>query len=180
MSNDPNLAARITRQLQDDAIARNLRENVYGKPQSPIGNAVGNVGMLGAWSTIGLMLGMTIGAISAHERKVPAWEGGIEGAIGGFVLFFAIGFAVLAVFKSVGLGLTGIGKIFGAIRLGWVPRMVLRGAIIGAVAGFVLALLLDEPVDYALHAALRVAGFGAAGGFIFGLFRLFRKPAEKA
>jgi hypothetical protein len=171
-------AARFTRQMNADAARQAASERIYGRPD--YGAKGPSWITFSGWSGFGAVLGMAIGAISAHEHNMGSMTGGLLGAAAGAAVFFAISFVLGLFFKGINLGWTGIKMLLASLTgigtgfastgaFGGVPRATARGGAAGGVIGVLLALWLGEPVA---DAALRLSSFGAIAGAGWRIFRL--------
>lgn len=171
-------AARVTRQWNADVARQQASERMYGTPD--YGAKGPSWITFSGWSGFGGVLGMAIGAISAHEHNMSSMTGALLGAAAGAAVFFGISFVLGIFFKGINLGwtgikmllatLTGIGTGFSSTgAFGGVPRAAARGGAAGGVIGVLLALWLGEPTA---DAALRLSSFGAIAGTGWRIFKL--------
>lgn len=108
----------------------------------------------GGWPWLGVIIGSFLGVVCTKVTPDDSQYliGAAQGAVAGWVLFFALGF----VFRGIGMA---FGLVFGAIggflgRLQGFPAAAKRGAYWGAGAGFVDNL-------YSHHDSLAAFGLSA-------------------
>ncbi len=177
---DPHnqFAARVTRQWNADVARRQANEARYGR--ADYGARGPSWITFSGWSGFGAVLGMAIGAISAHEHNMGSMTGALLGAAAGAAVFFGISFALGLFFKGINLGwtsvkmllasLTGIGTGFASTgAFGGLPRAAARGGAAGGIIGILLALWMGEPVG---EVVVRLSSFGALAGAGWRIFRL--------